>query len=141
MSKRRSVWPKGLPRKGFKDSGMTLAEWAELKGFDLKTGTPAPAEPKLKKPKRGRREAYDDADGPQVVRGKIQFEGKEYRWKMKKDSWARQIISVFDDIGDKILEEQRKYLSMDKQVGIMLKEMKDAQNDNKQEVSREGVHA
>jgi hypothetical protein len=30
MTKRKAVWPKGLPRAGFKASGMNLKEWIEF---------------------------------------------------------------------------------------------------------------
>lgn len=43
-----------------------------------------------------------------------------HTWTVRKDEWGRQIITVRNSLGDVIREEQRKLVSVEKQVADMV---------------------
>ena len=104
------AWPRGLKRKGFKDSGMKMREWAQSQGFRLPEAPPEPV-PSLPENK--------SVDSP--LEGEVALPGGGVgRWSVQKDEWARQTIYIKTENGDIVFRERRNRTDVDAQVQDML---------------------
>ena len=104
------TWPKGLKRKGFKDSGMKMREWAQSQGFRLPEPPPEPV------PAPTENKSVDStSEGEVTLPG-----GSIGHWTCSKDEWARQMICIKAENGDIVSQEQRNRTDVEAQVQDML---------------------